>query len=189
MVEYRNNDMNKLNLPQRKTIRLQHYDYSENGLYFITICVQDRLCLFGNISDEKMNLNNAGKMVETAYFELEQHFPTIKCLDYVIMPNHIHFILQIENSDKLTRHSLFDVIQRFKSRTNVEYIKNVKQNNWQPFNRKLWQRGYYEHIIRNEKDYLTIAEYIENNPLNWIQDKLYMPEQIAGGHRTRPYGY
>ncbi len=49
--------------------------------------------------------------------------------------------------------------------------------------------GYYEHIIRNEKDYLTIAEYIENNPLNWIQDKLYMPEQIAGGHRTRPYGY
>ncbi|WP_244238712.1 transposase [Actinobacillus indolicus] len=115
-------------------------------------------------------------MVETAYFELEQHFPTIKCLDYVIMPNHIHFILQIENSDKLARHSLFGVIQRFKSRTNVEYIKNVKQNNWQPFNRKLWQRSYYEHIIRNEKDYLTIAEYIENNPLNWMHDKLYMQE-------------
>ena len=73
--------------------------------------------------------------------------------------------------------------------TTNEYIANVKNNIFPPFDKKIWQRNYYEHIIRNEKDYLTIAEYIENNPLNWIQDKLYMPEQIAGGHRTRPYGY
>ena len=168
--------MNKQHLPRRKTIRLQHYDYSENGLYFITICVQDRLCLFGKILNEKMELNPAGKMVETCYLELEQYFPTVKCLDYVIMPNHIHFILQLENAIHLPRYSLFDVIQRFKSQTNVEYIKNVKQKNWQPFNKRLWQRSYYEHIVRDEKDYLIIAEYIEHNPLHWALDKLYIAE-------------
>ncbi|WP_150538301.1 transposase [Actinobacillus vicugnae] len=156
--------MKKQPLPQRKIIRLQHYDYSENGLYFMTICVQDRLCLLGHILNAKMELSAAGKMIEECYLELEQYFPTVKCLDYVIMPNHIHFILHFENKENLVRYSLFEVIQRFKSRTNVEYIKNVKQNNWQPFNKKLWQRSYYEHIVRDEKDYLMIAEYIDNNP-------------------------
>ncbi|BFU61688.1 MULTISPECIES: transposase [Rodentibacter] len=102
------------------------------------------------------------------------------------MPNHIHFILQFENESHLIRHSLFDIIQHFKSRTNVEYIRNVKQNNWQPFNKKLWQRSYYEHIVRDEKDYLMIAEYIETNPINWALDKLYIAEPFQAGTGPAP---
>lgn len=158
--------------PKRKVIRLQHYDYTQDGFYFITICIQDRLCLLGKIQNNQMHLNDAGEMVKETYFELENHFPTVKCLDYVIMPNHIHFIIQIENNTNCSI-SLFDVIQRFKSITNGSYIKNVKENNWKPFNKKLWQRSYYEHIIRDEKDYLNIAEYIEFNPYNWHKDALY----------------
>lgn len=163
----------KLNLPQRKTIRLQHYDYAQNGLYFITICIQDRLCLLGDIIENNIQISPQGKMIERHYLALTKKFPTIKCLDYVIMPNHIHFVIQIENNDGESAFSLFDVIQHFKSITTTEYIKQVKLNNWQPFHRKLWQRSYYEHIIRDEKDYLQIAEYIEYNPLNWALDKLY----------------
>lgn len=164
----------KLNSPQRKTIRLQHYDYSQNGLYFITICIQDRLCLLGNIIENRIQLSPQGKMIEQQYFALTEKFSTIKCLDYAIMPNHIHFVIQIDNNDSEKPFSLFDIIQHFKSMTTTEYIKQVKLNNWQPFHRKLWQRSYYEHIIRDEKDYLKIAEYIENNPLNWALDKLYI---------------
>lgn len=160
--------------PKRKRIHLQYYDYSQDGLYFVTICIQDRLCLLGQILDNQMHLNDAGKMIEKIYLELENFYASVKCLDYVIMPNHVHFIVQIENNGELSL-SLFDVIQRFKSITNVEYIKNVKMNDWSPFNRKLWQRSYYEHIIRDEKDYLNIAEYIEFNPYNWQKDTLFQP--------------
>ncbi|HGO5849237.1 TPA: transposase, partial [Mannheimia haemolytica] len=147
---------------QRKTIRLKYYDYAQNGLYFVTICVQGRLSLFGGVLDNAMYLNDAGKMVEKQYKELENYFNNVTCLEYIIMPNHIHFIIQILNVNVI-QQSLFDIIQRFKSITTVEYIKNVRHNNWKPFHKKLWQRSYYEHIIRNEEDYLSIVKYIENN--------------------------
>lgn len=163
-----------MNKPKRETIRLQHYDYSQNGLYSITICVQQRLSLFGHIIDNTMRLNSAGKMIERCYKELERYFNNILCLEYIIMPNHIHFIIQINNPKNDTKQSLFDIIQRFKSITTGKYIKNVRQQQWQPFHKKLWQRSYYEHIIRNDEDYFQIAEYIENNPLNWQQDRLFI---------------
>ncbi|WP_373766596.1 transposase [Glaesserella sp.] len=156
--------------PQRKIIRLQHYDYSQVGLYFITICVQDRLCVLSNIRDEQYILTSAGRMVEYWYLEIASHFSGVRCLDYIIMPNHIHFILFIE---KGLSHSLFKIIQWFKTITTNHYIKNVKENNWQPFNKKLWQRSYYEHIIRNEQSYLQICDYMRNNPYSWKNDALF----------------
>ncbi|MCT8841831.1 transposase, partial [Glaesserella parasuis] len=90
-----------------------------------------------------------------------------------IMPNHIHFILNIENSENDKSPSLFSIIQWFKTMTTNHYIRNVKENNWAYFNKRLWQRSYYEHIIRNEKSYIEICEYIQNNPLNWQLDKLF----------------
>ncbi len=158
----------------RKVIRLQHYDYTQNGLYFITICTQDRACLFGKILDNEVKLNPAGKMIQYWYFELEKHFPSIKPLEYVIMPNHIHFILQIENQEQKT--SLFDAIYWFKTMTTNEYIRHVKHSHWQPFNKRLWQRSYYEHIVRNERSYFDIIQYIENNPYNWHSDSLFYPD-------------
>lgn len=167
--------------PHRKTIRLQDYNYAENGLYFITICIQDRLCLLGEIIDNQMYLNNAGKMIDYWYKELASHFPNIQCREYVIMPNHIHFIIQIEYRSELV--SLFDVIYWFKTMTTNHYIRQVKTSSWQSFNRKLWQRSYYEHIIRNDKSYREIVQYMENNPYNWQSDSLFN----GAGTSTRPY--
>ncbi|WP_439240198.1 transposase [Lonepinella sp. BR2474] len=163
-----------LTRPQRKIIRLQEYDYSDDGVYFVTICINSRLCLLGHIDDNQMILNNAGKMVDFWYHEMMNKFTMVHCLDYVIMPNHIHFILHIENDENTPRKSLSDIIQWFKIMTTNEYMRNVKEQGWQRFDKKLWQRSYYEHIIRNEKSYNEIVEYIENNPFTWIDDILYM---------------
>lgn len=169
----------------RKSIRLQEYDYSQAGLYFITICVQDRLCLFGEISNAPdMILNEAGKMVEKWYSELPNKFPDIQCHEMVVMPNHIHCILEntglkpvIERGNViLGEHPgspLHRVVQWFKTMTTNEYIRGVKQGGWPLFRGKLWQRNYWEHIIRSEQSYRAIEAYINNNPASWRNDQLY----------------
>jgi REP element-mobilizing transposase RayT len=333
---------------QRKSIRLKGYDYSLAGLYFVTICTQNRAYLFGNIQNAQMILNDSGNMISKWYYELENKFPNIHCHQIIIMPNHIHFIVQItyENNDiqsgeqndiqtgehigsplhqnqsenpptavganlrvrpsmrvcpdnagehigsplqnhifrvcpendinnppvgadlrvcpdndnmgensnnnsgehtdiqsnehnnppatvradlrvcpqlitgehigsPLQNHifrvcpendinnppvgadlrvcpsmrvcpqlitgehigsPLHVVIQWFKTMTTNHYIRGVKQQNWQPFNGKLWQRNYWEHIIRNENSYQNISEYIKNNPQNWENDTLFTIE-------------
>lgn len=190
----------------RKTIRLKGYDYSEPGAYFITIRTKDRECFFGNIVDDKMVLNNCGWMIEKWYFEIPNKFPDIHCDQYIIMPNHIHFIIINVGADlcvcpnnacmgehtgsplriHLEKHAcggehigspLHRVVQWFKTMTMDEYIKNVKNNGWKPFNGKLWQRNYYEHIIRNENELNRIREYITNNPLKWSLD-IENPQKI-----------
>ncbi|SUB59661.1 Transposase and inactivated derivatives [Phocoenobacter uteri] len=142
-------------LPQRKTIRLQHYNYHQNSLYFITICINEKKCLFGKIIDNEVILNDAGNMIKKWYQNIEDKFKDIFCLDFIIMPNHIHFILHIDSPNDKTDSNIIAIVQWFKIMTTNEYIKNVKKNNWQPFNKKLWQRSFYEHIIRNEESYHT----------------------------------
>lgn len=182
----------------RRSIRLKGYDYSQAGLYFITMCVQNRECLFGKIENGEMILNDAGKMVEHWYYELENKFNDIKCHEMVVMPNHFHCIIENvgtvvgtdlrvcpnNESDKsdtfgeqntLGEHvgsPLHRVVQWFKTMTTNHYIRGVKQHNWKQFNGKSWQRNYWEHIIRNENDYQRIAQYIIYNPKNWDNDKL-----------------
>lgn len=193
------------NIHHPKSIRLKGYDYSQAGLYFITICVQDRLCLFGDIVDGEMILNDAGRTVEKWYYELENKFSDIRCHEMVVMPNHFH--CNIENvvsvgadlrvcpnyngqshriaptmgenpilgePSSLGEHAgspLHRVVQWFKTMSTNEYIRGVKQMGWQPFNGKLWQRNYWEHIIRDKQSYQRISEYIINNPKNWDIDK------------------
>ncbi len=199
--------MNKYNPNKhhRKSIRLKGYDYAQAGLYFVTICVQNRACLFGEITNETLQLNDAGKMISTWYYELENKFPDIKCGEYIVMPNHFHCVIhnvgadlrvcpddgQSQPENGLTHRSaptildekppilgehtgspLHLVVQWFKTMTTNEYIRNVKTNNWQRFDGKLWQRNYWEHIIRNEKSHQNISEYIVNNPIKWNVDKL-----------------
>jgi putative transposase len=179
------------NIHHRRSIRLKGYDYSQAGLYFITICVQGRLSLFGDVVNDDMVLNDAGKMVEKWYYDLENKFPDIKCHEKVVMPNHFHCIVEnvgpvgadlrvcLDNMGEppiLGEHvgsPLHRVVQWFKTMTTNEYIRGVKQSGWQPFYRKLWQRNYWEHIIRDEQSFQRIAEYIINNPKNWNNDKLY----------------
>jgi len=182
------------NIHHRRSIRLKGYDYSQAGLYFVTICTQNRECLFGEIENNEMILNAAGKMIGKWYYELENKFSDIKCDEMIIMPNHFHCIIENVGADLrvcpkpntnkqrnlgeqtiLGEHigsPLCRVVQWFKTMSTNEYIRGVKNKNWKPFDGKLWQRNYWEHIIRNEKSYHRIAEYIKNNPNNWDNDKL-----------------
>ena len=183
------------NIHHRRSIRLKGYDYSQKGLYFVTICTQKRECLFGKIIDNVMILNIAGEMVNKIWLEIPQIFPKIKSHEYIIMPNHFHAIIEIVGADSISAQhadsisaqhansisaqhadhmvSLPRIIQTFKRYTTVEYIKLVKQNLLPPFEKRIWQRNYYEHIIRDEKSFKIISEYIINNPLKWNKDKYY----------------
>lgn len=171
------------NLPKRKRLRLKYYDYAQSGLYFLTICSQHHYCYFGTISNDKMQLNDAGMMIEKWYFKIPEKFTNFSIHDYVIMPNHFHCIVEILNTGKTVAHmgetvahmgaTLPSVVQWFKTMTTNDYIKNVKTNNWQRFNKKLWQRSYYEHIIRTEQAHQKIVDYIQYNPQKWMDDKYY----------------
>jgi REP element-mobilizing transposase RayT len=175
--------MNKYNpkIHHRRSIRLKGYDYAQAGLYYITICTQNRACLFGEIQNGEMNLNDAGKMVENEWFKLPQRFQNIQLREYIVMPNHFHAILEIlgatlvvaPNNNTVAPTALGGMIGAFESITTVEYIRGVKNNNWKPFNGKLWQRNYWEHIIRSEQSYNRISKYIFDNPENWKSSKLY----------------
>ena len=182
----------------RQSIRLKGYDYAQAGAYFVTICIQGRLSLLGEIAGSGMIVNAAGLMVEEIWLSIPDKFPTIQLDAFIVMPNHVHFILIIANSDDQvrvdprvhpnpdagaiqgqtqgsapTRPSLSRIIQWYKSLTTARYRIAVRENNWPPFNRRLWQRNYYEHIIRNERALIAIRNYIRNNPANWPQDQLH----------------
>ncbi len=173
----------------RRSIRLKGYDYSQPGLYFVTICTQDRLPLFGKIKNRQMVLNDAGIMVKNWWNELSNKYPNIELHRHITMPNHFHGIIQIVGADLCVcpdderdgpilqgEHAgspLQAMVQWFKTMTTNQYICNVKRFGWGPFKGKLWQRNYYEHIIRDEKSYNLLSEYIVNNPRNWKADTYY----------------
>ncbi|MBI2019463.1 transposase [Candidatus Daviesbacteria bacterium] len=170
----------------RKSIRLKDYDYSSNGAYFVTICTQDREMLFGSVGVDPrvdpvnpcMQLNDVGKMVGDWWLKIADKYPGIELDVYQIMPNHIHGIVIING---WTHHSIGrthrsaptigTIIQWFKTMATNEYIKNVKQSHWPPFNKRVWQRNYFEHIIRNDIELNKIREYIVNNPQTWDRDR------------------
>jgi len=155
--------------PQRKQLRLPKYDYKQNGLYFITICIQNRKCLLGHIEDHKMIKSDAGTMVKQTWDQISTYNSGVHLHEFTVMPNHIHGIIELEN----TSISLSDIIQKFKSITTTKYIDGVHDHHWRTFDKKLWQRNYYEHIIRNERSLESIQNYITNNPHNWKNDTLF----------------
>ena len=162
-----------MNRPNRRSIRLQGYDYSQAGMYFVTVCTLGKECLFGEIVDGCMNLNDAGQMVERWFGELPNKFEDIECDAFVCMPNHIHFIILTMDVGVgiKNRTSLGTIVQWFKTMTTNGYIHGVKELGWSRFSGKLWQRNYYEHVVRDENDLHYIREYIGNNPLRWELDR------------------
>ncbi|MCG3116452.1 MAG: hypothetical protein LLH30_12300 [Candidatus Manganitrophus sp. SA1] len=151
----------------RRSIRLKEHDYSQAGAYFVTVCTQNQECLFGEVIEGEMRLNEAGKTINRWWKELNQKFKTIETDVFIVMPNHIHGMITIVGADLRVRPGrkgenrtadtkqgahigapLHKIIQWFKTMTTNEYIYGIKQLNWQPFSGKLWQRNYYEHIIR-----------------------------------------
>ena len=171
--------------PQRKPIRLKGYDYSHPGLYFITIVTENHKNLFGEINNKQMKLNNAGKMIKQLWLDIQNDFPHTKLHEYITMPNHIHGIIEIisaHNTDSILNRAEIDsaptvtgipqIIQSFKRHTTIKYIEMVKQNKLPPFNKRIWQRNYWDYIIRNNNEYQHIAKYIIENTQKWENDKL-----------------
>ncbi len=154
--------------PRRKNIRLQNYDYSMPGDYFVTIVTQGRQCLFGDIDDDGLRKNDASMLVENCFRELADNHEGIDCLDHVVMPNHFHCILRLRSGNL----SLSQLVRVLKSKTTVGYIQGVRQKGWPPFDGKLWQKGFYEHIIRRERVFDYIRNYIYRNPERWYYDHL-----------------
>ena len=163
-----------MKLPKRKATRLKGYDYSVPGAYFVTICTHNRKQLF-----EIENVGNdlcvvppeQNEIIRKWLKETENKFDNIRIDKYVIMPNHIHVIVVI--TERHIGRSLQNVMQWFETMVTNDYIKGVKRGALEPFNKKLFQKSYHDHIIRNEKDYKNIWEYIDTNPLKWEEDCFY----------------
>ena len=160
-------------LERKKVARLAGHDYSRGGLYFITICANNRACLFGDVIAGKMCLNDAGLMVQGIWERIPIFYQNADIFDFQVMPNHLHGIISVssglEMDDSL---SLSELLRRFKTLTTNEYMKWVRSSNWESFDRCLWQRGFYDRVIRNANEFDRIRNYIVSNPLTWEQDSL-----------------
>ena len=153
----------------RKIIRLQNYDYSANGAYFITICTHNKEHLFGTVGADSIS----ARMVKKVYGEIIGKYDNVSSPISVVMPNHFHSIIIIERNDTEVVPSISKIVQEFKRYTTCEYIKLVKNGILKPFDKRIWQRSFYDHIIRNENDFNEIWMYIQNNPLKWQEDCYY----------------
>lgn len=166
----------------REKNRLQNYDYSQNGIYFITICTKEKEELFGKVENGEINLNELGEIVEKCYLEIPKHFDSVYLDQYVIMPNHIHGIIEINqvgnaymrsvNIDR-TKMLLSKIIQGFKAAvTRIENgFGNKKMKERVYAFPTIWQKSFYDNIIRNEISLNKIREYIINNPKVWDRDR------------------
>ena len=184
----------------RQSIRLRGYDYSQKGAYFLTLCTHNRECLFGEITDGVMYLNLTGEIVHQCWLDIPNHFPHVQLDEFVIMPNHLHGIIWIVNSPPMTEKRISaDKISvesnnclgaqntrslqpntrpNGTSRTIGSIVRGFKVGvtKWMRQNTSIqqtWQRNYWEHIIRKEYELQQIREYIQNNPRQWQQDRLY----------------
>jgi len=184
---------------RRRSLRLKGYDYTCAGAYFVTICAQDQACLFGNIVDGGMCLNDAGHMLARLWNDIPARFVDVEIDTFVVMPNHVHGIIVLPDAANaaatrgattrvaptegnvgatlVVAPALGDVVAAFKSVTTVHYIRGVKTMAWPAFRRRLWQRNYYEHVVRDEKALDRIRRYIDENPARWAFDD-ENPEKI-----------
>ena len=153
--------------------RAYWHDYN-HGYYFITICTNKREHFFGEIHEHKMELSKIGDFANSYVDKINATFKDAQILSHVIMPNHVHAIIILEYRTENQQHTISEIVQTFKRHSTVEYINLVKQCIVQPFDKKLWQRSFHDHIIRNEKGYKTISDYIKNNPFMWEQDVFHV---------------
>ncbi len=175
-------------LPNRKYPRLKEYDYSSNGYYHVTICTKKMECIFGHIEkvsesvgwglapteriykDAKLTLFSYGIIAEQQLFELEKRYHNVKIDKYVIMPNHIHAIIVLENRavGASPHPTLSDIICAYKSVTTrlCNKTSNIA-------GRQIFQRSFYDEILRNENGYLEVWQYIDENPLKWQNDEYF----------------
>ena len=160
--------------PLRKQIRLKEYDYLQSGAYYVTLCTYKKQKLFGDIVGATLcgRPNRPDLLIEKWLYETERKFTNTKLDYFAIMPNHVHLILFLTSDH--AGSPLPEIMDWFKTMTTNEYIKGVKTGIYKPFEKHLWQRSYFDHIIRNDKDLYNTRKYIEENPLKWELDKMYV---------------
>ena len=170
----------------RRSLRLQHFDYTSAGVYFITICTNQRACIFGHMAAGATQPSDAGKIILSVWDEIPVHYPNVKTDGFVVMPNHIHgiiginapaspaipplvgtrFTLRVQGPLRgIAPKTIGEIVRAFKARCTHAINKSQSAQGI-----SIWQRNYYEHIIRNENDLTAIREYITNNPLQWDLD-------------------
>ena len=156
--------------PARKPNRLSQYDYSTPGAYFITICTKDKRCILGSIVGASIArpatvaLSAMGKIVEKAILQIPVHYPAVSVDRYVVMPNHVHLLLQI-HTDESGRPMVAPTISRIMQQMKGAVTKQI--------GRSVWQKLYHDHVIRGEDDLRAVREYIAHNPARWREDELY----------------
>jgi REP element-mobilizing transposase RayT len=166
----------------RRSIRLKGYNYKQSGAYFVTIVTQNRICLFGDISDGKTVLSATGRIAEVSWVGLSSRFPTVSLDSFVVMPNHIHGIIivgaqfiapdsmsynQIGTSQEGAMNrapTLGEIVRAYKA-ASTRIIRQTANADF------AWQRNYYEHIIRNDESLNRIRQYILENPSRWAIDR------------------
>ena len=166
------------NIHHRRSIRLKGYDYSQAGLYFITINIQHRKCLFGTIERREMVVNDFGIIASQEWEKLPEQFTNIALDVFQVMPNHIHGILLLTGAASCPAKTITvgNIVGAYKSQVANLCLTIFKQKHPGEIMGKLWQRNYHEHIVRDEQSFLRIAHYITNNPSNWNEDRFYTDE-------------
>jgi REP element-mobilizing transposase RayT len=196
---------NKYNpeIHHRRSVRLRNFDYSQQGLYFITICVQNHICIFGNIENGEMRLNEIGEIVHNEWLKTAELRPNIQLHEYVIMPNHFHAILEITTGAGRAMLTEAGVLPRaghalpLREQPPKPYTNELPQSRFQNIGKNTissitgsfksavtrnihsagydfaWQRNLWEHVVRDFDDYARIAAYIINNPSRWEEDTFY----------------
>ena len=163
------------NIHHRRSLRLPHFNYANAGAYFVTVCIQDRMPLLGNFTAGEMQNNEAGNMVQKAWEELPEHYPGVSVDALVVMPNHVHGILILtDDNASTTALSLSDVIQRWKSWSTTLYRRGVNEQSWPPFPARLWQRNYYERVVRDDEELQRFRNYIFENATRWYDDEEFV---------------
>jgi REP element-mobilizing transposase RayT len=169
------------NKHHRRSIRLPGYDYRTTGAYFITICSWQRECLFGEVINDQMQLSPYGKTVLFNWSLLPKRYQNVALDNFIVMPNHVHGIIVLKGNPEInfTESEKFG-LRESKIHPLSEIVRGLKTSSARRINQmryltgiSVWQRGYYEHIIRNEESLVAIREYIVNNPLLWGKDELY----------------
>jgi REP element-mobilizing transposase RayT len=179
---------------KRRSIRLKGWDYSSSGLYFVTICTQNRECLFGKISRGEMELNESGQIVAQCWKDIPKHFPHAELDEFIVMPNHVHGIIAIPGSVGAYNHTPRQMDRnihtthpmdtnndppilsiRSPSKTIGSMIRGFKIGCSNCSGKStdmsiVWQRNYFEHIIRNEAELTHTRQYIRDNPASWLED-------------------
>ena len=145
---------------ERKSPRIPNYDYSNSNYYFITLCTHEHCCIFGKPGE----LNPLGNIVQRDLLSIQKYYPGVRIDKFVVMPNHVHAIIVLENG--FINPSISKIVGLYKTGV-TKQLRKMRPDI------QVWQRSFYDHIIRNQKSYEEIWTYIDNNPLKWEMDKLY----------------